>query len=118
MVDEVAGHQVDGAFDPLERPADPPRQRLQERRLADPHVAFEQDVSACEGGDQQQVDGPFLAGHDPVGARFEPQRPVAPCLGPVHRFDPRFDDEARPGSIGRLRPGYATPRGRYGGAER
>ena len=95
MVDEVAGHQIDGPFDTLERTADPAREGLEEGRLANPHVAFEQGVSAGQSGDQQQPDGSSLADHDPVGVRFEPQRPITPCLDPVPRFDLRLDSAGR-----------------------
>ena len=92
IVEKVARHEIDGAFDALERTADATREGLEEGRLADPHVSLEQDMSAREGGDQQETDGLLLTDHDPVGTLFEPQRPLAPGFSLVHRFRHRFAD--------------------------
>ena len=95
IVEKVARHEIDGAFDPLERAADSAGEDLEEGRLSHPHVPLQQDMSAREGGDQQQTDGPFLTDHDLVGTRFEPQRSLAPRFDVVHRFSRRFADGSR-----------------------
>ena len=78
IVEKVVRHEIDGALDTLERAADSARESLEEGGLAYSDIPLQQNVPAREGGDQQQADGPFLADHDSVGTRFEPQRALAP----------------------------------------
>ena len=109
IVDEVAGHQVDGALDALERTPDPARQGLKEGRLANPDVSLKQDVPARERGGEQQANRPLLADHDSVGTCFEPERPLAPRFNLDHRFTRRFSDGIRPGAVADSFPDNATP---------
>ena len=78
VVEEIARHQVDGAFDALECTADSAGEGLEEGRLAHAHVPFEQDMAACKGREQQQAYGPLLPDHDLIGTGIELQCPIAP----------------------------------------
>ena len=109
MVEQVARHEIDGALDALERPADASREGLEEGGLAYSDVPLQQDVSAREGGDQQQTDGPLLTDHDPVGTRFQPQRPLAPRFKFVHRFRRRFGEGTRSDRVRGPLPGGGLP---------
>jgi hypothetical protein len=60
----VAREQVGGALDPAEGAADRSRERLGQRRLADPGHVFDQDVAADERGDERELDRLLLADHD------------------------------------------------------
>ena len=78
VIDQVAGHQVDGALDALEVAAGRAREGAQHRGLADADVAFEQHVAA---GEQRHVDEPdrlALADHRLGDFVLDAQRERAP----------------------------------------
>ena len=64
-------------FVPGEATADRPRQRTQQRRLADPDVAFEQHVAASEDRDDGEDDRRLLADHDVCDPGVQRLRQVA-----------------------------------------
>jgi len=80
VVDEIAGHQVDGAFDSLEPASDGAREGAQDGRLADTHVAFQEYMPTREHGDVDQADHVRLANHGLADFRLDPQRPFPPVL--------------------------------------
>ena len=96
-------------------PPIPTRQGLEEGGLAYPYVSLEQDVSAREGGDQQQTDGPFLTDHDPVGTCFEPQRPLSPRFNCRSSLQSPIRRKTRPG---RWAPRFGNTGRRRGRQER
>ena len=86
VIDEVRGHQVDRAFDPLERAAKGARRRAQQRRLADADIAFQENVAAGENGNGEQPDDTRLPDDGAVECLFESERP-APPMGKIDRLD-------------------------------
>ncbi|HJP98727.1 MAG TPA: hypothetical protein VJ862_09215, partial [Rhodanobacteraceae bacterium] len=78
MIDEVARHQIDRAFDPFEFAAYRARERAQQGRLADADVAFEQHVPAREDRDREETNGARKAEHALVQRALETERAVAP----------------------------------------
>jgi hypothetical protein len=72
VIDEVARHQIDGAFDALEISADRARERAQNGRLADADIAFEQHVPASEQCHVDESDGVALADDGPADFLLDP----------------------------------------------
>ena len=63
VVHEVAWHEIDGALDALVTTAECTRHGAQQGRLADTHIALENDVPAGEGRYAKQPHGLVLADH-------------------------------------------------------
>ena len=61
VVHQIAGHQVDGAFDARIGAAEHLRESTQQRRLAHAHVALQQHMASREQGRVDEPDGPLLA---------------------------------------------------------
>ena len=78
VVDQVARHQVDRAFDAREVAAEHAREGTQQGRLADAHVALQQHVPACENSRVDAPDHTRLADHAAADLRFERERALAP----------------------------------------
>ena len=78
VVDQVVGHQVDGAFDAREVTAQHLREGPQQRRLADADIALQQHVAAREDGRVDEADDARLADHRLGHLGFERQRALAP----------------------------------------
>ena len=80
VVDEIVGHEVDGALDPLVGAADATRHRPQQGRLADADIPLQQHVTTREDGDRDLADQRVQADHRLPHLLLELQRPVAPVL--------------------------------------
>jgi hypothetical protein len=80
VVHEVAGHQVDRAFDALEVAADGARERPQDRGLADADVALEQHVAAGEQSYVDEADRVLLTDDDLADFIFQAQCAFTPLL--------------------------------------
>jgi len=55
VVNEIRGHQVDGALDALICPADGTGDGLEQRRLPDADIALQQDMASGEDGDRDHA---------------------------------------------------------------
>jgi hypothetical protein len=80
VIDEVAGHQIDRAFDALEFAAHRSGNRAQQGRFAEADAAFEQYVAAREQRDIDQADRVVLPDHRLRGFPLEAKRVTAPIL--------------------------------------
>jgi hypothetical protein len=80
VIDEVGGHEVDGALDTLVGAAERARSGTQERRLADAHVALKEHVATGEDGDGYEADDARLADDRFGNFRLEGKRARAPFL--------------------------------------
>jgi hypothetical protein len=92
VIDEIAGHEVHGALDPLELSADRSGESPQDRGLSNTDVAFEENVSASEQCDIDQSYG-FPLTENGLAYFFLqaqcPRTPVVKLLSGDHRFHPR-----------------------------
>ena len=80
VVDQVAGHQVDGAFGAREGAAEHAREGAQQRRLADADIALQQHVAAREHSGVDAPDHPPLPDHRLADLAFERKCAFAPVV--------------------------------------
>src|ERR1700754_148412 len=92
VIDEVARHQIDRAFDPFEFAADRACYGSQQRGFADADAALEQHVASREQRDINQAHGVVVSDYGFSRFLFEAKRIAAPILQLLvraHRLRPR-----------------------------